>query len=153
MKIFNAGPGLGSKMNQEQIDEFLSSGRMNMQLGSLDSKNEPNVHPVWYVYENGKIYFATETKSKKVQNIKHNNTVYFSIDNEKEPYVDVRGKGKSKILKNKDQNLIIAKKIISKYLGRKKSQLADEIIDEIEHGVEVIIEIKPQYFSACIFRS
>lgn len=110
MKIFNAGPGLGTKMNQEQIDEFLSSGRMNMQFGSVDLKNEPNIHPVWYIYENKKFYIATETKSKKIQNITHNNTVYFSIANEMEPYVVVRGKGESKILENKERNLVIAKK-------------------------------------------
>jgi len=153
MKIFNGAPGLSSKMSEKQVIAFLTSGKINLQFGSIDEKNEPNIHPVWYIYENGKFYFATETKSKKIQNIKQNKTVYFSIANEKEPFIGVRGKGQSKILENREQNSQITKKIISKYLGNKESELANGIMDEIEQGLGVVVEIKPKYFSALTFES
>lgn len=153
MKIFNGAPGLSPKMSEKQVIAFLSSGKINLQFGSTDEKNEPNIHPVWYIYENGKFYFATETKSKKIQNIKQNKIVYFSIANEKEPFMGVRGKGQSKILENRKQNSQITKKIISKYLDNKESRLANEIMSEIKQGIEVVVEIKPEYFSAWIFES
>ena len=151
VKIFNGAPDIGPKLSEDQIFKFLLSGKMNLQFASLDEKNEPNIHPVWYIYNDKKIYFATEAKSKKIRNIKHNNSVYFSIANEEEPFMGVRGKGKSKILENKDQNYQITKKIISKYVGREDSGLAKEILDEIKLGLEVIVEITPKYFSAWTF--
>jgi nitroimidazol reductase NimA-like FMN-containing flavoprotein (pyridoxamine 5'-phosphate oxidase superfamily) len=153
MKILNGAPGLGRKMSKIQINRFLCSGKMNLQFATIDRKNEPNIHPVWYIYENGMFYFATETKSKKIQNIRQSKTVYFSIANEEEPFMGVRGKGKSKILENKDQNSEIAKKILVKYLDGANSNLAKEIISEIKQGLEVIVEIKPKYFSTWIFGS
>ncbi len=151
MKIFNGAPGIGPKLSEDQITKFLLSGKMNLQFGSLDEKNEPNIHPVWYIYDNEKLYFATETKSRKIRNIKHHNFVYFSIANEEEPFIGVRGKGESKILENKDQNYQITKKIVSKYVDKKDSVLAKEIVDEVQQGLEVVVEITPEYFSAWTF--
>lgn len=151
MKIFNGAPGIGPKLSEEQITKFLLSGKINLQFGSIDDKNMPNVHPVWYVYDNEKLYFATETKSKKIRNIKNNPNVYFSIANEEEPFIGVRGKGKSKILENRQQNYQITKKIVSKYVDKHDSALAREILDEIEQGLEVVVEITPEYFSAWTF--
>ena len=153
MKIINGAPGLGLKMSEKQVSVFLCSGKMNLQFGSIDKKNEPNIHPVWYIYENCRFYFATETKSKKIQNIKHNKIVYFSVANEEEPFMGVRGKGESKILESKTQNSKITKKLIVKYLGNKESRLANEIMDEIKQGLEVVVEIKPKYFSTWTFVS
>jgi nitroimidazol reductase NimA-like FMN-containing flavoprotein (pyridoxamine 5'-phosphate oxidase superfamily) len=152
MKIFNGAPGLSPKMSEHQVTTFLCSGKMNLQFGSIDEKNEPNIHPVWFIYENERFYFATEVKSKKIQNIKQNKNVYFSVANEVEPFIGVRGKGESQILEDKSQNYEIGKKIISKYLGNKESRLAKEVMDEIKEGLEVIVEIKPQYFSAWTFK-
>lgn len=153
MKIFNGAPGLSPKMTERQVNEFLSSGRINLQFGSIDDKNEPNIHPVWFIYENGRFYFATETKSKKIQNILQNKIAYFSVANEEEPFIGVRGKGESHIIYDKNQNYEIAKKIISKYLGNKESRLGKEVMDEIKEGLEVIVEIRPKYFSAWTFES
>lgn len=153
MKIINGAPGLSPKMSEKQVNVFLSLGKMNLQLGTIDKKNDPNIHPVWYIYENGRFYFATETKSKKIQNIKRNKIVYFSVANEEEPFIGVRGKGHPKIIENKEQNSEITKKLISKYLGNKKSKLAKEITDEIKQGLEVVVEVTPRYFSAWTFES
>jgi nitroimidazol reductase NimA-like FMN-containing flavoprotein (pyridoxamine 5'-phosphate oxidase superfamily) len=153
MKIINGAPGLGKKLNKTQINDFLSSGKMNLQFGTIDDDCEPNIHPVWYIYEKDCLYFATETKSKKVQNIQQRKIAYFAVSNEEEPYVGIRGKGKTTILVNKKQNIVITKKIIKKYLGNKKSKLANEVMDEIESGLEVVVKIKPKYYSAWSFMS
>jgi nitroimidazol reductase NimA-like FMN-containing flavoprotein (pyridoxamine 5'-phosphate oxidase superfamily) len=153
MKIFNGAPGLSPKLSQRQIDKFLLSGKMNLQFGTIDEKKEPNIHPVWYVYKKGRFYFATETKSKKIKNIKRNSIAYFSVANENEPFIGVRGKGKTRIITDRKINLRITNRIITKYLGEKTSRLTTEVIDEIRNGLEVVVEIKPNYFSAWTFKS
>ena len=53
MKIVHASPGFGSKFTEEQAMDFLSNSKLNLLLGTIDDKGDPNVHPVWYLYENG----------------------------------------------------------------------------------------------------
>jgi nitroimidazol reductase NimA-like FMN-containing flavoprotein (pyridoxamine 5'-phosphate oxidase superfamily) len=60
MKILNASePSLGSSMTEEETRDFLSNTTLFARLGTIDEKTDPNVHPVWYYFDNGKIYFQT----------------------------------------------------------------------------------------------
>ena len=126
---------------------------MNLFLVSRDEKGEPNIHPDWYIYEKESIFFATETNSKKIRNIKNDDRVVFSIASEKEPFIGIKGKGVAKILTNTEQNLPISEKIVSKYMDDSKNNLVTEVIEEIKNGDEVIVEIQPEYFSAWSFSS
>lgn len=151
MKIFNGTPGFGRVLSNDEIIEFLSKSKKNLQLATIDDKNEPNIHPVWFYYENGKIYCATEKKSKKFQNILKNNLIYFSIDEDNSEFRGVRGKGSVRILKDIKSNLVISEKIVKKYAGNLDSNLAKEVLDEIKNGVEIVLEIKPKFYSTWSF--
>ena len=53
MKILNASePGLGSSMTEEETRDFLSNTRLFARLGTIDEKTDPDVHPVWYYFDN-----------------------------------------------------------------------------------------------------
>ena len=151
MKIFNGTPGYGRLLTDDEITDFLSKTKKNLQLGTIDDKNEPNIHPVWFLYEKGLIYCATEKKSKKIKNIQNNNIVYFSIDDDNIEYKGVRGKGIARIIDDVDFNVQITEKIIIKYAGDLKSKLAKEVMDEIKNGIEVILEITPKFYSVWSF--
>jgi general stress protein 26 len=147
MKIVHASPGFGNALTEKQVEEFLSKSKLNLLLGTIDQKGEPNVHPVWYYYENGKLYVETSKSSKKVKNIKNNNTVYFCIDDEKIPYKGVRGKGTTKISENIVHNTSIASKIMIKYTGSLDNQIAKFLMDGVKNGFSVILEISPKYYA------
>ena len=50
MKILNASePGLGSSMTEEEVRNFLSTNKLFARLGTIDEKEDPNIHPVWYI--------------------------------------------------------------------------------------------------------
>lgn len=151
MKIYNGTPGFGRPLSEDEIIEFLSKSKKNLQLASLDEKNEPTIHPVWFFYENECIYVATEKKSKKVQNILRNNLVYFSIDEDVGEFRGVRGKGTIKILDDVKFNKSITEKIILKHVGSLDGTLAKKIMDEIKNGVEIVLEIRPKFFSTWHF--
>jgi len=151
MKIFHGTPEIGRVLTEDEIIKFLTTSKKNLQLGTIDIKNEPNVHPVWFLYENEKIYVATETKSKKIKNIQKNNTVYFSIDEDEFDFRGVRGKGSVKILDNIESNVKITEKIVMKYAQNLEGNLAREVMDEIKHGDEVVLEITPKFYSVWSF--
>ena len=138
---------MSAGMDQSEIDHFLASSKTPLRLGTTNSKNEPNIHPVWYQYANKKIYLVTNKDSLKVRNMKQNKTVYFSVDTDQLPAKGVKGKGAASIVKDSGTSLSISEKIIAKYLGNLKSSLAKALVNEVKKGSEILVEITPHYFS------
>ena len=147
MKIVHGSPGFGSVLSESQVEEFLSKSILNLLLGTIDNKGEPNVHPVWYLYDNGKLFVETSKTSLKVRNIKNKNTVYFCIDDETKPYKGVRGKATVSISDNIEKNIPTAEKIMIKYTGNLDNDVAKFLMDGVKNGLSVLLEITPKYFA------
>ena len=149
MKILNAGPGFSQPMTEDEIILFLTSGRRNIYIASLDEKNEPNIHPVWYYFEPSKekFYIETSKHSKKKKNLENNKIVYFCVDEPTMPYKGVRGKAKVAIIQDIDSIVPISENNMKKYLGSLEHQMAKELVSLAKRGESVVIEISPLYFS------
>ena len=148
MKILNASePGLGSSMTEDEVRDFLSNSKLFARLGTIDKKGDPNVHPVWYYFDNERIYFETGKNSKKVRNISNRNNIYFCIDESNPPYKGVRGKGTAIISEDISRNVPIAEKIMIKYTGSINNNMAKFLMDSIKRGESVIIEIIPHFYA------
>jgi len=117
MKIVHGSPGFGSILTEEQTIKFLTDKKLNLLLGTVDKNSNPFIHPVWFLYENEKLYVETSRTSKKVQNIMSKNTIYFCIDDENLPYMGVRGKALVKVSTDVESNIPIAERIMIKYTG------------------------------------
>ena len=147
MKIVHASPGFGSELTETQTIDFLSKSKLNLLLGTIDESGEPNVHPVWYIYDNGKLYVETAKTAKKTKNIRNKNSVYFCVDDETIPYKGVRGKGTVRILEDIQANIPIAEKIMIKYTGNLENEVAKFLMDGVKNGFSVLLEITPKYFA------
>ena len=147
MKIVHGSPGFGSALTEPQVKDFLSNTKLNLLLGTIDEKNEPNVHPVWYLYHDSKIYVETLKTSRKVKNIRQKDTVYFCVDDETMPYKGVRGKGTARISEDIGFNLPIAEKIMIKYTGNLDNEIAKLLMAGVKNGISAILEINPKYYS------
>ena len=134
-------------MNQAENDTFLANSKTPLRLGTTNTKGEPNIHPVWYHYATNKLYFMSYKDAVKVRNLKHNKTVYFSIDTDAMPNTGVKGKGTAIIVKDAGKALSLSEKIVAKYLGNVDSSMAKNMVDEVRKGSEVLVEITPHYFS------
>jgi general stress protein 26 len=147
MKVVHASPGFGSALTEQQTIDFLSNSKLNLQLGTVDKNGEPNIHTVWYFYENGKLYVETSRSSRKVKNIKNNNKIYFCVDDERIPYKGVRGKATVNIIEEINQMLPIAEKIMLKYTGSLDNEIAKFLLTGVKNGFSVILEITPKFYS------
>lgn len=105
------------------------------------------MHPVWYYFDNERIYFETGKDSKKVRNIRKRNNIYFCIDDTNPPYKGVRGKGTAIISEDISRNIPIAEKIMIKYTGNLDNNMAKFLIDSIKKGESIIIEIIPHFYA------
>ena len=147
MKIVHGSPGFGSKLTEHQVEEFLTTKKLNLLLGTVDQNGDPFVHPVWFLYENGKLYVETSKTTKKVQNIRHKNVVYFCIDDENLPYKGIRGKALATISTNVENNIPIAERIMIKYTGDLENEVARTLMSGVKDGSSSILEITPRYYS------
>jgi|SRR6185312_14900695 general stress protein 26 len=149
MKILNASPGFGSPLNEQEVKDFLANSKLNVHLGTVDEKQEPNIHPIWYYFDtlNNKLYVETSKSSKKISNLEENKTVYFCIDEPNPPYKGVRGKGEVTIQKDIDSNVSISEKIMLKYLGDLEHPMAKSLLTYVKNGDSVVLEITPSYYS------
>jgi general stress protein 26 len=142
-----------SKVTEVEVERFLNS-KLNMQLATLEPDGFPNIQPVWFHYEPGpnKLYTGTQKDSRKIRNIKENpDRIYFSIDDENFPYKGVKGRGKALILEDVGKNVAVIERINLKYLGTQEHPLARRLLDNARSGVEVVIAISPQFYSAWDF--
>ena len=147
MKIVPASPGYGFKLTEEQTIDFLTNKKLNLLLGTVDKNGDPFIHPVWFLYENEKLYVETSNTSKKVQNIQHKNIVYFCIDEENLPYMGVRGKALVKVSIDVKDNIPVAERIMIKYTGNLENKVAKILMDGVRAGKSAILEINPVYYS------
>ena len=149
LKILNASPGFGAPLNEQQTLHFLTTGKLNIHLGTIDEKGHPNVHPAWYYYDtvNNRIYVETSKQAKKTYNLRKNENVYFCIDDPNPPYKGVRGKGSVKVHEDVNLNIPIAKQIMIRYLGDLQHPMAQALLDMQRKGQSVILEITPKYYS------
>ena len=148
-RIINASPEFGKSLTEQEINDFLASSKLNIHLGTIDDNGYPNVHPTWYYFDstNKKIYIETSKLSKKTDNLRKNKNLYFCIDDPNPPYKGVKGRGIGRIYDDINHNILIAEKIMTKYLGSMQHSMAQKLMSFVKNGDSVIIEISPIYFS------
>ena len=151
MKVISAITGTPS-MSKEEVDTFLEN-KLNLQFGTIDDEGDPNILPVWFNYDKSreKFLLITPKSSKKIHNIRKKPTIYFSIDDGNFPYKGVKGKGIATIVENPLRTIAEAEKIYMKYLGTLDHPIPKMILDSVQKGNHVIIEIDPKFFSTWDF--
>ena len=134
-------------MEQSEIDTFLENSKIPLRLGTVDSKGDPMIHPVWFHYSNGKLYLMSIKENRKVRNIRTKKTVYFSVDTDATPNNGVKGKGQAILITDIGKSVPVSEKIVAKYLGDLSTPMAKRMLDGVRNGSDVLIEITPLYFS------
>lgn len=151
MKILNAHPGMSEPMTEDEARNFMvnTDNRLLVRVGIIDEKGQPKVTPLAYYFDDAKekMYITTHKASRKVENLKKNNTIGFCIDDPTFPYKGVQGKAEVKILEEIQANLELAKKMMMKSTGSLDNPIAKWLLTEIEKGNEVILEVSPLYYS------
>jgi nitroimidazol reductase NimA-like FMN-containing flavoprotein (pyridoxamine 5'-phosphate oxidase superfamily) len=151
MKVINATHEIPG-MTREEAERFLE-GKLNLQIATIDEKDEPNIQPVWFYYDKdaGKLLLTTSKLAKKTRNLRRKPTIYFSIDDENyqenRPPRGVKGKGIATIIDDPNRIVPKADKISMKYLGTLDHPVAKMITDGAKKGEVILVEISPKFFS------
>jgi|YelNatPaOPRAMG01_1025707.scaffolds.fasta_scaffold02275_19 hypothetical protein len=110
--------------NRSEIEEILTKAKVG-RLG-VCLNNKPYVVPIGFVYHNGKIYFHSTDKGKKIQIMKVNPSVCFEVDEyelvpNQDPckftfyYCSVITFGKVRFLETKKDKMAVLNAMMNKY--------------------------------------
>ena len=150
MRIINAD-AVSETMTEEETKDFLANNANNlwMRMGTIDGKGEPNVTVIAFYFDepSEKFFVVTGKDSKKVQHLKNRNIMSYCIDDPNPPYTGVRGKGTVKFIADIQEIIPLANKYLTKLTGSLDNQFAKWLMNEIENGKSIILEITPRYFS------
>jgi uncharacterized pyridoxamine 5'-phosphate oxidase family protein len=150
MKIIRA-QAMSESMTEQEIKYFLANNANNllMRMGTIDGKGEPNVTVTAFYFDepSEKILVVTQNDSKKVQHLRNRNIMSYCIDDPNPPYTGVRGKGTVKFLVDIQKNIPLAKKYLKKLTGSLDNHFAKWLMEQIEKGNSIFLEITPRYFS------
>jgi nitroimidazol reductase NimA-like FMN-containing flavoprotein (pyridoxamine 5'-phosphate oxidase superfamily) len=123
------------------MSKFLNSQKI-LRLATIDKTGNPHIVPVWYLYQNDKIYIGTNTETQKAKNIKKNPKVAYCVDVgiNSPDIIGVMGVGRAKLIVEKTKVKSIAKKILRRYFSSLQNKSAQQLLSD----TDCIIEITPK---------
>ena len=85
------------KMTEPQVDMFLGEPGHLLRLASTDDAGAPLVVPIWFVYEEGRIYFTPRDRSAWREYLERDSRVCLSIDESNAPMRKVMVTGRAAV--------------------------------------------------------
>ena len=88
-----------------------------MHLATLLPDGSPHSIPVWAIYEDGRIAFFTQARSRKTRNLARDPRVALSVVDEANPYRNVQIRGRVVETVEGDAALAVIDRISQHYIG------------------------------------
>lgn len=141
----------GRAMTEDEIRSYIEKPLI-MRIGIIDRRDSfPMVHPVWYYYENGKFFVATDSSGIKARSLRQDGKLYFLIDSDPadQPPLGVRGKATARVIDDPEYATRVTVRNILRYLGSLESRTAQRI--KAMGKDSSVLEITPLYMAAWKF--
>ena len=85
------------KLKDNERDAFLAEPGVIMNIATVDADGSPLVTPIWYIHEEGRIWFTPRQHSEWLKHIRNDNRIALSIDETAVPYRKVVVRGQANI--------------------------------------------------------
>lgn len=122
--------------------EFLNRPLL-MRLATLGADGYPQVTPVWYLHEAGRLYTSTQRDRVKCRNMARDPRVGASIDDDAQPYRGVSIKGVATFHEPGEPAFDMrdmVRRIVARYTSPAE---VDDMVAWLFQGPRVVIEIEP----------
>lgn len=126
-----------------EVQEYLETVHIPIRLASKTKTGWPVVVSLWYLYQNGVLYCATQASAKIVQYLQIDERVAFEIAEDRPPYCGVRGQAKASI--DREMGKDILEKLLYRYLGNTDNNLAKKLLAKSETEVAIVLEPRRIY--------
>lgn len=129
---------IGGPWSLEAIERYLRTAVLPVRLASIATDGSPVVVSLWYLYEEGSIWCATQRASRIVARLSREPRCGFEIAADSIPYRGVRGRARGTIDSRRGATLL--PKLIHRYLGSTDSPLASSLLARAEHEVAIRLD-------------
>ncbi len=85
------------KLNPDERDAFLDEREHLLRVATVDDSGFPRIAPVWFIFENDRIVFTPRAGSVFLANLRRDERVGLSVDEEALPYRKVSVQGVAEI--------------------------------------------------------
>jgi hypothetical protein len=121
-----------------EAEEFLDKVRIPIRLACRTKTGWPAVVSLWYLYQDGLLYCATQKSAKIVGYLEHDERCAFEISEDRPPYCGIRGQARARI----DNNLgaEILEQLLVRYLGDTQNKLAKNLLTRSDSEVAIVLE-------------
>jgi PPOX class probable F420-dependent enzyme len=86
------------KLTQAERDAFLDEPGFMMDIATIDDTGAPLVTPIWFIFEEERIWFTPRQHSEWLKNIRKDPRVALCIDDHVMPYRKVVVRGKAEVV-------------------------------------------------------
>jgi hypothetical protein len=133
--------------NEAQIAVFMDESRIPLRLAVNDATVCPLVLSLWFLYDDGAIWCATNARARVIGHLAREGRCGFELAGDMPPYRGVRGKGRASL--HPDKGGEILERLLVRYGVGSDSRLATMLLARIDE--EVAIRISPERFSSWDF--
>ncbi len=133
-----------SAWSGDEIETFLTEATIPIRLACLTASGAPLVCSLWYLYEDGALWCATQKAARIVACFEQDPRCGFEVAPESPPYCGVRGQ--SRVSLSDERGPVVLLRLIDRYLGTRDSRFAKWLIDRRDS--EVAIRIEPSWVTA-----
>jgi nitroimidazol reductase NimA-like FMN-containing flavoprotein (pyridoxamine 5'-phosphate oxidase superfamily) len=137
----------GSAWSAAAIDDFLRRTEIPVRLACLSGSGAPLICSVWYLYDDGAIWCATQRGALLARWLGNDPRCAFEIAGDLAPYRGVRGQGRA-VLSAADGPAVLLR-LIDRYLHQRDSGFARWLI--ARQDSEVAIRIEPEWLTSWDF--
>lgn len=117
---------------------YLKSIKIPIKLACNTKSGWPIIVSLWFLYENGNLYCATQKTAKIVSLLDKDPKCGYEISDDAMPYCGIRGRAIANI--EKDLGKPILRRLLERYLGDLENPLANKLIARIETEVAIVLE-------------
>jgi hypothetical protein len=128
----------GGPWSADVIDQYLRTAVLPVRLASIAADGSPVVLSLWYLYEVGAIWCATQRTARIIARLEREPRCGFEIAADSIPYRGVRGRARATIDVHRGATLL--PRLLNRYLGGTDSPLAARLLARAEHEVAICLD-------------
>lgn len=122
------------------VEQYLAESRIPVRLACVNEDGWPVVLSLWYLYEDGALYCATQEAAKVVGYLRAEPRCGFEVAADEPPYCGVRGRALATVEPARGPEIL--ERLLRRYLGGIDNALAEKLLSKSE--TEVAIRLEPQ---------
>lgn len=119
----------GRGFTPEELNEFLTTGRLFAKIATTMPDGWPVLSPVWYAWDGEAFFIVSKEKTSLVQNLRRDPRCGLLVDNYELPYKRVSVQGEVEFLPEDFDWVTPTKEMVLRYLGPEGMDYAESTFD------------------------